>query len=820
MKITSILSSILMASVMTAGVGFTQDVNVPTTASPVRESQEALYDSAMTAFQAVRNGDTSKLEELGRMLEDPRLNTVARTALENLPERAGLETLRRGLGAVDNRCVAGVVDSLGNLRDTESVTRLIEFASCDCHAEIIRLAALRSLGKIGGKEAYAVLLSCLNDAHLNVQRAAADGLFTLAENLVKTETEMDSETAVNTAISAYQAVREAKIDGATTRIATQNEILITGDTALFQALLTAENVETPENADDFRSAQIVLAQTDKMELFRVALDSIMHGKMPAEWQVRTLAVLGASGNKELTPILLEMLEKQELNAQRVAILDALGRLKDAETLKTLTKYLADSDENVRRTAIEGICRLDAETVGKAGVIFTENNAETSENVGNTENCSKKTLAEIEIVERLGMTQFLPTLKMLMTEKKAENDAENGDEIASVAMMAYSRIVTPGIGDVAEFATVFAEQNLVPEAVFEVAMSNLLRRSVDKVGTLDFLTKTYGEEPVRLVRYAAMIGGKGAAEFLGSSALRYAKMTDDAQAQEAVDVATEALGKWTTADAGQILARLACALPTEKYRTRCMRGYFRILRQMGMTPLEKRQMLNTSLFFIEGKPEERERFAEMVDRFQRQFPEKALFNGKDLTGWEMVADVFRVEDGVIVGGNFETGLDRNQFLTTTESYGDFYLRLDCKIIEGPTNMRKDGNAGVQIRSVRIPNNHEMVGYQADMTTDGSYWGCLYDESRRNRMLQTPDAEMKALLAEGIWKRNDWNRYEILCQGRNIRIYVNGVETVNYTETDETIPQTGLIGLQIHAGGPAQSYYRNIFISTATASDSRW
>ncbi len=794
MKILHILSSILVVSLTSVSV-LAQDVNIPTTASPVRESQDALYNSAMTAFQAVRSGDVSKLEELGRMLEDPRLNTVARTALENLPERAGLETLRRGLGAVDNRCVAGVVDSLGNLRDTESVTRLIEFASCDCHAEIIRLAALRSLGKIGGKEAHAVLLSCLNDAHLNVQRAAADGLFTLAENQAKTGEKTDSDTA----ISAYRAVREAKIDGATTRIATQNEILMTGDTALFQALLTAED------ADDFRSAQIVLAQTDKMELFRVTLDSIMNGKMSAERQERTLAVLGASENKALTPILVEMLEKPELNAQRLAILDALGRLKDAETLKTLTKYLADSDENVRQTAIEGICRLDAETVGKAGVIFAGK-------VGNTEICAKKTLAEIEIVERLGMTQFLPTLKMLMTENKGE--------IASAAMMAYSRIVTPGIGDVAEFATVFAEQNLVPEAVFEMAMSNLLRRSADKAGTLDFLTKTYNGQPVRLVRYATMIGGKDVAEFLGSSALRYAKMTDNAQAQEAVDVATEALGKWATADAGQVLAQLACALPTEKYRTRCMRGYFRILRQMGMTPLEKRQMLNTALFFTEGKPEERARFAEMVDRFQRQFPEKALFNGKDLSGWEMVADVFRVEDGAIVGGNFETGLDRNQFLTTTESYGDFYLRLDCKIIEGPTNTRKDGNAGVQIRSVRIPNNHEMVGYQADMTTDGSYWGCLYDESRRNRMLQTPDTEMKALLAEGIWKRNDWNRYEILCQGRNIRIYVNGVETVNYTEMDETIPQTGLIGLQIHAGGPAQSYYRNVFISTATASDSRW
>ena len=160
------------------------------------------------------------------------------------------------------------------------------------------------------------------------------------------------------------------------------------------------------------------------------------------------------------------------------------------------------------------------------------------------------------------------------------------------------------------------------------------------------------------------------------------------------------------------------------------------------------------------------------------------------------------------------MSHNHFLTTSESFGDFYLRLECKLVVDESNKNNDGNAGVQFRSVRIPDNWEMIGYQADMSSDGMYWGCLYDESRRNRMLQVPDPVLqKALLIP-----NDWNTYEILAQGKNVKIFLNGVMTVDYWEDDETVSLQGKIGLQIHAGGPARAYYRNIFICDVSTDDS--
>ncbi len=100
---------------------------------------------------------------------------------------------------------------------------------------------------------------------------------------------------------------------------------------------------------------------------------------------------------------------------------------------------------------------------------------------------------------------------------------------------------------------------------------------------------------------------------------------------------------------------------------------------------------------------------------------------------------------------------------------------------------------------------MIGYQADIGKD--YWGCLYDESRRNKVLVHANA---ASLAK-VLKLNDWNQYKIQCQGNHIQLWINGLKTVDYTELDASIPKTGLIGLQIHGGGKALIQYKNIKIT---------
>lgn len=174
----------------------------------------------------------------------------------------------------------------------------------------------------------------------------------------------------------------------------------------------------------------------------------------------------------------------------------------------------------------------------------------------------------------------------------------------------------------------------------------------------------------------------------------------------------------------------------------------------------------------------------------------LFDGMTLSGWEGDPAMFRVEAGAIVAGSLEERIPHNYFLCTTRAYADFELALEVKLVgEG-------ANAGIQFRSKRTPNHHEVVGYQADMGM--GWWGALYDESRRDRILAAPEP---ALIAR-ILKPEDWNEYRIRCEGARIRLWLNGALTVDFTETDSEIPRDGVIGLQIHGGGPSAAYYRNI------------
>jgi hypothetical protein len=174
----------------------------------------------------------------------------------------------------------------------------------------------------------------------------------------------------------------------------------------------------------------------------------------------------------------------------------------------------------------------------------------------------------------------------------------------------------------------------------------------------------------------------------------------------------------------------------------------------------------------------------------------LFNGKDLTGWEGDAKLWVVEDGMLVGRS--PGIKYNDFLATAKSYGDFVLRYQIRLVGGK------GNTGLQFRSKRVENSHEVAGYQADFAP--GWWGKLYDEARRKKVLAEPKEEdIKKVL-----KPDGWNDYEVRAEGAKITLTLNGLKTVEYTEADDKIPRTGIFATQIHSGGPMEVQFKNIRI----------
>src|SRR3954468_6931242 len=80
---------------------------------------------------------------------------------------------------------------------------------------------------------------------------------------------------------------------------------------------------------------------------------------------------------------------------------------------------------------------------------------------------------------------------------------------------------------------------------------------------------------------------------------------------------------------------------------------------------------------------------------------SIFNGKDLTGWYGDMELFKVDNGEIVGKT-EKGIKKNEFLKSQFELGDFRLVLQIKLVPN------GANTGIQFRSVPFEGN-EMKGY---------------------------------------------------------------------------------------------------------------
>ena len=171
---------------------------------------------------------------------------------------------------------------------------------------------------------------------------------------------------------------------------------------------------------------------------------------------------------------------------------------------------------------------------------------------------------------------------------------------------------------------------------------------------------------------------------------------------------------------------------------------------------------------------------------------SLFDGKTLDGWDFDPSMWRVEDGVITGGSTTEKIKKNDFISTKKSYQNFELKLKIKCSGDP----KTGliNSGIQIRSIR--DGTAMSGYQVDC---GAGWfGKIYDEHRRNKVIWAPTPEQQAALDKAI-DIFGWNEYRIRAEGPRIQTWINGVLCIDYTETDPNIALDGHIAPQVHSGG---------------------
>src|SRR5688572_8632920 len=137
----------------------------------------------------------------------------------------------------------------------------------------------------------------------------------------------------------------------------------------------------------------------------------------------------------------------------------------------------------------------------------------------------------------------------------------------------------------------------------------------------------------------------------------------------------------------------------------------------------------------------------------------LFDGKTLNGWKLMGKTgegYGVKDGVIYcarggGGN----------LYTEKEYGDFILRFEFKLEEGSNN-------GLGIRAP-LEGDAAYMGMELQILDDNAakYNNKLRPEQYHGSIYDVVPAKRGALKPAG-----EWNSQEVSCQGRSVKVTLNG------------------------------------------------
>ena len=167
--------------------------------------------------------------------------------------------------------------------------------------------------------------------------------------------------------------------------------------------------------------------------------------------------------------------------------------------------------------------------------------------------------------------------------------------------------------------------------------------------------------------------------------------------------------------------------------------------------------------------------------------KSIFNGKDLTGWDVPDNNiwFMVKDGVL---KLENGPQKKgQTLWSSDEYENFEMEFDFKMGKGTVD------SGVYVRNSREQIQIGISGsLKRDMTGSPYISGKGYPVEAKG---------VKELL-----KLDDWNTMKICAEGKKYTVWLGGQKIMTY-ESDSAIKK-GKIGIQLHGNRVMSIEYRNL------------
>jgi hypothetical protein len=150
---------------------------------------------------------------------------------------------------------------------------------------------------------------------------------------------------------------------------------------------------------------------------------------------------------------------------------------------------------------------------------------------------------------------------------------------------------------------------------------------------------------------------------------------------------------------------------------------------------------------------------------------SIFDGKTMNGWQGAVKGYIPKDGVLVCDKKSGGL-----LLTEKEYGDFIFRFDFKLEPGANN-------GVAVRAPKS-GDPAYSGMEIQILDDGheKYKGWLQPWQRHGSIYNVVPAKPGFLKPVG-----EWNSEEILCDGKHVKVTLNGHVIVDADLSKVTDPE---------------------------------
>ena len=649
-------------------------------------------------------------------------SAAVQAALEN-PSGSIVKVLSGNVGKLSGDKKIMVIQALGNIADSAAVPALTEAAKQG--TKNARIAAIGSLAQVGDAASVKSLASLLNDKDTEVSDAVIVALASSPEKSADKKI-MDMLTSSDTGIQlkAMDLIGRRRIPNVT------------------EALVKA----TKDNDESVRTAAIaLLGSLAKAEDFPVLIEILLNASGRNEIRQAERAITSVAARQA------------KLSSGNVKIIKAIyGAVQgepSGDVTQKLAKIVASGEKSVKASnanfgdTASGIVKKLYVEYSVNGVVQTITVPENGTAEFTVAVVDEKLTEQVSAAINKGSVQQKMALLRIL---RATNSPK--------ALLAINNATQDKNADIKDEAVsllcTWPTEQALPYIMPYIKSSNQKTKTLALRGALRLipLEKVSDQNKLSSLKQIESLTGRAAEKKLlinalskihseGSLAMVSQYLNDNATKQEAAFAAVT------------IAEKIMRSCPSQ------------VKEAMNLISTDNNDLTNRISQILSNLPKPKN-----LSGFQ------TMFNGKDLTGWEISGKCkWWVQDGQLIGtqgDNFAPG-----DLFTEKTYDDFELHVVYRV-EWPCN------TGVWFR-FQSPGQ----AYQADILeykNPVAFAGTLYCPGK---MFLAANEDKSLVNREG------WNTIDIRAKGDHVQTWINGNKIA---DVHDNTTNTGKIGFQIHPG----------------------